>query len=296
MSEQEVVASLRWNNNVSVVTITLICYEYLFLFEKEVKFVWKRQWSLMSCLYLVVRYLGLSLALLCGCWGGLLYISELVSYGLAVLMEWGFSVYFCFSEVILIWRLYALCNQSRLLLYVLVGLFLPIVALSIGMDIFLYSRRDAFSVKEVITPNAKYCGPSFNMGPMPAIYASIPVVCYDIFLVVFAAAILVNHLKERRESKMRPNTYVLMIVRYHVIYFVLNLTNQILLTVLWANIPTPAMSLAELFNDTAPFIFAPRLIISIWDTHANDKCVHVSTTFADCVCWTSPPQHEMSCA
>jgi hypothetical protein len=51
-----------------------------------------------------------------------------------------------------------------------------------------------------------------------------------------------------------------------------------------------------LFNYTAPFIIVPRLIISIWDTHANDDCVHVSTTFEDCVCWTSPPtleQHEM---
>jgi hypothetical protein len=52
-----------------------------------------------------------------------------------------------------------------------------------------------------------------------------------------------------------------------------------------------------LFNDTAPFIVVPRLIISIWETHANDKCVYVSTTFEDCICWTSPPaleQHEMN--
>ncbi|KAG0697926.1 hypothetical protein DFH29DRAFT_126573 [Suillus ampliporus] len=134
------------------------------------------------------------------------------------------------------------------------------------------------------------------MGPMPAIYTSIPIVCYDILLVVLAATILVRHLKEQRGFRMRPNTYMVLIVRYHIMYFVLNLTNQILLVILWANIPTPAMSLAELFNDTAPFVLAPRLIISIWDTHAHDQCVHVSTAFADCVCWTSPPrfeQHEM---
>lgn len=52
------------------------------------------------------------------------------------------------------------------------------------------------------------------------------------------------------------------------------------------------MSLSELFNDTAPFILAPRLILSIWDTHAHDKCVYVNTTFADCVCWTSLPTAE----
>lgn len=294
MSEDEVVASLRWNNYVSVVTITLICYEYLFLFDKEINFVWKRKWSLMSCLYLIVRYLGLFIALLYGCWGGLLHMAESSCYGLVVFMEWGFSAYVCFAEVILIWRLYALCSQSKLLLYVLVGLFSPIVALTIGMDIFLYSRQNAFSVKEVITPNVEYCAPSFNLGPMPAMYSSIPIICYDTFLLIVATAVLVKHLKERKEIKMKPNTYVLIIVRYHIIYFVLNLTTQIFLVALWANIPTPVMSLAELFNDTAPFVFAPRLIISIWDTHANENCVHVSTTFEDCVCWTSPPQHETS--
>lgn len=295
MSE-EAAAGLRWNNNVSVAAIALISYEYLLLLDKEVEYVWKRPWSLMSCLYLVVRYLGLFLAMVCACWGGLLYMPESPCYDLIVLIEWGFSVYFCFAEIILIWRLYALCNQSKLVLHVLVGLFVPIVALSIGTDIYLYSRRNVFSVKEVMTPTTKYCTLSFNIGPMVAVYTSIPIMCYDIFLVILAAATLVRHLREQKRIKMRPNTYVVMIVRYHIMYFALNLTNQILLVVLWAGLPTPAMSLSELFNGTAPFILAPRLIISIWDTHANDGCVHVSTTFADCVCWTSPPnfeQHEM---
>lgn len=292
MSEQEAVADLRWNDNVAVATITLISYEYLLLLHKEVQYVWKRPWSLMSCLYLVVRYLGLFLALLWACWGGLLYMSESTCYNLVVFMEWGASVYFCFAEAILIWRLYALCNQSKLLLCVLVGSFLPIVALSLGTDIYLYSRPSMFSVKELITPNAKYCTFSFNNGPMPAIYTSTPIVCYDIFLVVLAATVLVRHFKERRAIKLRLNTYMVLIVRYHVIYFVLNLTNQILLVILWANIPIEAMDFSEFFSDTAPFILAPRLIISIWDTHAQDDCVHVSTTFEDCVCWTSPPNFE----
>ncbi|KAG1739053.1 hypothetical protein EDB19DRAFT_1712685 [Suillus lakei] len=103
-------------------------------------------------------------------------------------------------------------------------------------------------------------------------------------------------MKERSELGMRPNAYVVMMVRYHIIYFVLNLASQIFMAILWADLSTIVMYLVLLFNDTVPFIIVPRLIISIWDTHANDNCVHVSTTFEDCVCWTSPPtfeQHEM---
>ncbi|KAJ8587561.1 hypothetical protein M405DRAFT_934636 [Rhizopogon salebrosus TDB-379] len=296
MSEHDAIVALLWNNYTSVAILALISYEYLLLFEKEVKFVWKRQWSMMSCLYLIVRYLGLFLALVSGCWGGLIYIPESVSYALAVLLEWGFSVYFYFAEAILIWRLYALYDQSKRILCVLLGLFLPVVILSIGADSYLYSRRSAFSVKEITTPIAKYCTPSFNLGPMIAIYTSIPIICYDIFLVILATVILAKHLKERRTIKLRPNTYVITIVRYHIIYFLLNLTNQILLVMLWANIPAPAFSFSEFFINTVPFILAPRLIISIWDTHAHSECAHVSTTFEDCVCWTLPPiseEHEM---
>ncbi|OAX35189.1 hypothetical protein K503DRAFT_785251 [Rhizopogon vinicolor AM-OR11-026] len=255
---QETVDSLRWNNYTSVAAFTLMSYDYLLLLEKEVKYVWKRQWSMMSGLYLIVRYLGLFLAVIVGCLvgGGLLYIPKSSHSYLASLHN------------IRAIKTPAICLPG------------------------------AFSVDEVATPTAKYCTFSFNMGPMPAIYTSIPIICYDISLVVLASVALMKHLKERRDVKMRPNTYVLLIVRYHIIYFVLNLTSQVLLTILWANVPMPVMSLSQLFNDTAPFILAPRLIISIWDTHAHDTCVHVSTTFADCSKSSLKSRknvHELSC-
>jgi hypothetical protein len=49
------------------------------------------------------------------------------------------------SAVILIWRLYALYNQSKLILHLLIGSFLIIVALSIVLEVYLYSRPEAFS-------------------------------------------------------------------------------------------------------------------------------------------------------
>jgi hypothetical protein len=289
--------ALLWNNNISVAIITIISYEYLLQFEKEVTFVWKRQWSVMTYLYLAVRYFGILVVMTCACWGGLFYIPQAPCYGIFVFMQWGISAYFALAKVILIWRLYALYNQSKRILYVLLGLFLPIVALYITVDIYLWSRPSAISMEEVIiTPNIKYCTAFFHIGPMPAIYASIPILCYDILLVVLAIVLLWQHMEDRKGLKMKPNSLVVMIVRYHVVYFVMNLASQIFMAILWADLSIEVMNLLLLFNDTAPFILVPRLIISIWETHATDSCVHVSTTFEDCVCWTSPPvleQHEM---
>ncbi|KAG0700769.1 hypothetical protein DFH29DRAFT_1000794 [Suillus ampliporus] len=293
MSElEEDVYGLRWNNNMAVIIITVVSYDYMLQFEKEVKYVWERQWSLMSYLYLAVSSAQATKVLngfyvvvmpgfapvgevSCICLNHrkrqlpfaaksqlslTSYLAASISsstenafahhpieigHGIILLVQWGLSTYFCLAEVILIWRLYALYNRSKLLLNILLGLFMPIVALYIGMNIFLYSRPSAFSVEEIITPTARYCVASFHMGPMPAIYASIPVICYDILLVALAVAILMKHLKEQRELKRKPNTYVLMIVQYHIIYFVLNLASQIFSAILWANLPVRSPMILE---------------------------------------------------
>ncbi|KAG1718416.1 hypothetical protein EDB19DRAFT_1797393 [Suillus lakei] len=65
MSDEEVVYALRWNNNIAVAMFALISYEYILQFENEVKFVWTKPWSLMTYLYLVVRYFGIFLVWAC---------------------------------------------------------------------------------------------------------------------------------------------------------------------------------------------------------------------------------------
>jgi hypothetical protein len=73
---EESIYALEWNNNVSVAIIALISYDYMLQFEKEVTFVWERQWSVMAYLYLLVRYFGIVLIMICAIWGGLFYIPE----------------------------------------------------------------------------------------------------------------------------------------------------------------------------------------------------------------------------
>ncbi|KAG1873208.1 hypothetical protein F4604DRAFT_1681249 [Suillus subluteus] len=210
MSElEESLYALNWNN---VAAISML------QFKREVTYVWQRQWSVMTYLYLAVQYFGIFLAMFGACrspGGGLFYIffahHEIeLGYDMFLLIQWR---YHCLAEVILIWRLYAIYNQSKLLLYVLLGLFLPVVVIYIAMDIFLWSRPSAILVQEItITPDIKYCTAVFHIGPMPTIYVSIPIICYDIFLIILAIIVLRKHLREWKELGMKPNAYVVMIV------------------------------------------------------------------------------------
>jgi hypothetical protein len=58
--------ALDWSDYIGVVIVTVIIYDYIIQFEKEVTFVWKRQWSVMAYLYLAVRYFGIALGMIFG--------------------------------------------------------------------------------------------------------------------------------------------------------------------------------------------------------------------------------------
>ncbi|KAG1823122.1 hypothetical protein EV424DRAFT_1397834 [Suillus variegatus] len=100
----------------------MISYEYILQLEKEVKFVWERQWSVMTYLYLAVRYFGILVAMYVavlypsdGYWGGLFYMPEAVSDGIFLFMQWGNSVYSCLTK-----------GKSRSYAYILTSLRVPI--------------------------------------------------------------------------------------------------------------------------------------------------------------------------
>ncbi|OAX35419.1 hypothetical protein K503DRAFT_370985 [Rhizopogon vinicolor AM-OR11-026] len=104
----------------------------------------------------------------------------------------------------------------------------------------MFYLPNALSAIEIVTLDATYCTINYNVGSTLAVFAFISIICYDVLLAILAAAILLKHLKERRGIKMMPNTYMVRIVRYHIIIFVLNMMNQILQALIWAyNLPLP---------------------------------------------------------
>jgi hypothetical protein len=81
----------------------------------------------------------------CSCNGDFLYIFAWRKVSHISIHSRTFALTDFAFTVVLIWRLYVLYNQSKLILYVLLGFFLPVVALYIAMDIFLWSRPSAMS-------------------------------------------------------------------------------------------------------------------------------------------------------
>jgi hypothetical protein len=63
---------LRTNDYISFIIVTIVIYDYVLIFSKEVDYVWHRHWSWVSTMFVLVRYIGLSWAILGGLVGSTL--------------------------------------------------------------------------------------------------------------------------------------------------------------------------------------------------------------------------------
>ncbi|KAG1776700.1 hypothetical protein EV702DRAFT_1279221, partial [Suillus placidus] len=104
-----------------------IMYDWALTFGQEVELIWRQRWSLMTLLYLSVRYVGILFAVI----NILLYIptvseTDAVSQILFVALDWTSVVVNVLLGVIMITRLYAMYQRSRKVLILLVVVFLSV--------------------------------------------------------------------------------------------------------------------------------------------------------------------------
>ncbi|KAH7920632.1 hypothetical protein BV22DRAFT_1132910 [Leucogyrophana mollusca] len=315
-----------------VVMATVLVYDYLLTIGQEVEYVWQRPMSLMSFLYYVVRYLGLFVAMYVGSsWAvftadglvarfsvsgsmgkfirGSVPVSRFpvlppspsnaynVCAGFYVFGNLGFYVIISASAAIMVLRVFAMYNQSRIILGVLLLFFVPTVVTTIVSMVKIFNIS---SVKSgVITLDllgTNYCAtlPWSRAESLLLIYLTIPRICFDVLLVVLAVGRLVKDTVDNRmPGKWQPNVYLRMLAPDSIIYFLLNLVVTIIqLTLPLSTIPvsdptTPEDSrvtrcddtqlwfdyASALTVDTVPFMLAPHLIIS-FRHHTKADAIH----------------------
>jgi len=56
---QSIIQDQLLNNAASAAGITIVAYDYILTFPKEVKYIWSRPWTWLSTLFFTVRYVGI---------------------------------------------------------------------------------------------------------------------------------------------------------------------------------------------------------------------------------------------
>ncbi|KAH7919999.1 hypothetical protein BV22DRAFT_1133428 [Leucogyrophana mollusca] len=261
------IQSLYNENCLSLVMATVLVYDYLLTIGQEVEYIWQRPMSPMSFLYYVVRYLGLFVGIVVALCTGFYTFGNV-----------GFYVITWVSAMIMVLRVFAMYNQSKIILGVLLLFFVPTIVATIVIIAILFNITHTSGVIALDLLGTNYCAQvlSWSRGQsLLFVYLNIPRVGFDVLLVVLAVGRLVKDAVDNRVlDKWQPNVYLRMLARDSIIYFLLNLAITMFTFIgPAATFPNWYQYVAPFITDTVPYMLAPHLIIS-FRYHAKADAIH----------------------
>ncbi|KAG2035052.1 hypothetical protein BDR03DRAFT_548348 [Suillus americanus] len=128
----------RFSSYFIVATFVGLLYDWALTFGQEVELIWRHHWSLMTILYLCVRYLGILYAAL----NMLLSVTTIsltdaVSFIIYAIWSWTGFVVFAMLWVIVIARLHVMYQRSRKILIFLIVTFLALNIFNGGATVMI---------------------------------------------------------------------------------------------------------------------------------------------------------------
>ncbi|KAG1883409.1 hypothetical protein F4604DRAFT_288887 [Suillus subluteus] len=273
-----------------------VIYDWALALGQEVELIWKQRWSLMTVLYLSARYIGIIRAgMNIQMAVQIIPLNDAVSLIMYFALYWTTWVLIAILGVIMIARLYAMYQQSRKVLVLLVVVFMAIGIVNIVM---LTINMRYISAEQVVLSGTYQCV-SYNpqqLDTIPWILAAV----WEIFALCLAVRVALKHFRELRQQSaggiVRDCFTVLMtthttyfasfvvIVCFLLGYFSPTMTND-------SYSPTTLIyfSFLEVFIIVQSSVLGPNLILGVREYRAKlviDSDAGpsmISTTFQECV-------------
>ncbi|KAG2060417.1 hypothetical protein BDR06DRAFT_1017420 [Suillus hirtellus] len=280
-----------------VAACAAIMYDWGLTFGQEVELVWRQHWSLMTVLYLIVRYVAIGYAVL------LIFVSvpttsmsdtrwvrfsnnSLVQYNdsrscliIYDTLNWTSQVVEVILGVIMIARLHAIYQHSRKVLTFLVVIFLAIRianAVMIAITTMQISGED-FVLSGIYLCQIGYIGDIVLLISMTWILA----IVWEVLALCLAVRIAVKHFRELQQYSARSITgdCFTVLMQTHVSYFASFLVVScfqiagVLSPTLSANIFSLNIQIyygfAQIVEMAQLFVLGPRLILRVREYHAK---------------------------
>ncbi|KAG2051485.1 hypothetical protein BDR06DRAFT_959032 [Suillus hirtellus] len=284
-----------------VVASVAVIYNWARAFGQEVELIWKQNWSLMTVLYLTVRYIGIIYA-------GMniqmtLQIIPLKDAGCLYMyfaLYWTMWLLIAILGVIMIARLYAMYQRSRKVLILLVVVF---TAINVANIVMVAINMKYISAEQVILSGTYQC--VVENPRILSIISWILMAVWEFFTLCLAVWIALKHFRELRQHSasgfIRDCFTVLM--KTHMSYFasfvaVFCFTLGYFSPTMGNDPYSPKILIyfgfLEVFVTVQSAVLGPRLILGVREYHAKSiididagpglmsiafqECVHVSTS------------------
>jgi len=235
-------------------------------------------------MFLVLRYLGLPVAIVQSFGGNTVWFrSNTFCTAIYLFAVWGYLIFLVVIDLILILRVYAMYNGSRIALGILLLVYIPImisemVLIGIATNPKMYS-----SVSDVEVINMELCYVSYTtMGTELLTYTYILNITISGVLCSFALIQFTRDSLQARKAlgKWQSNRYMKLLAQESILYFVAILLSDV----------AGMMSITTVFSETSqlvsgvpftilPYILGPRLVLSVREFHSRTFGEHIDTGF-----------------
>lgn len=258
-----------------------VIYDWALTFGQEVELFWSRRWSLMTILYLSIRYIGL----------GYVVLKMLTNVPTISISDSGCRIMYNTLEstnevvevmlgVIMIARLNAMYQRSTKVLVFLVVIFL---AVRIANAVMAAISMTQISVEEVVLSgtygcNIEYAGNTILLYTITWILA----IAFEILVLCLAVWIAIKQLRELRQHSTKcifsDRLTVNVLMKTHLSYFasfvaVSGFYVGFFSPTLSANLNSPGtqiyLGFAQIFQFAQLFVLGPRLILSVREHHVK---------------------------
>jgi len=144
--------ALRLSDVITLVIITTVIYDYILTLSSEIEYIWNKPWTIMSTLFLVIRYLGLCGFVVASLMGtSLLPGPEKLCGAFNVISLWSIFIFVCAADIVMILRIWAMYNRSKIILGILLTTYLGEVVLSaIASVVYSSPKNTAVTVNQVL--------------------------------------------------------------------------------------------------------------------------------------------------
>ncbi|KAG1774506.1 hypothetical protein EV702DRAFT_527723 [Suillus placidus] len=249
----------------------VVVYDWVLTLGQEIELIWRQRWSLMTVLYLIIRYIGLLYSVLCillNMSSGSLTdaVSDIMNYatnGTNVVVA-------AMLGVIMIARLHAMYQSSRMMLIFLVIIFLA-VNIACGV-IAAIALKDTVAAALILsgTYMCSYVYEADVLLLISMVWMLITV--WEVLALCLSVWIAVKHFRDLR--RLGPSTgstigdCFRVLVKSHALYF----ASFVCVSCFHLGYLSPLLnsnSMGALMLSVQMFVLGPRLILSVREYHAK---------------------------
>ncbi|KAG2051933.1 hypothetical protein BDR06DRAFT_562755 [Suillus hirtellus] len=256
-----------------------VTYDWALTFGQEVELIWRQRWSLMTILYLSVRYLGiLSAAMNMLLSVPTILLSDTVSLISYNVWNWIVDVAYVMLWVIMVTRLHAMYQQSRKILIFLIVTFLAVSILN-GVTTVMTTMQ--VSGKEFILSGTYQCQIDYPEDILLLMSATwIFGTAWEVLTLCLAIWIAVKHFRELRQHSAGGiiEGCFTVLMKTHVLYFACSVAaSSFWLTIDISSIRSMDQFLStdfiygfsQILQVVQTCVLGPRLILGVREYHAK---------------------------